>query len=126
MAQRKGEGRKQHMDPITTAIVAALSAGATSGLTDTAKAAITDSYSKLKTLVTKKCGASSDIVQAIGKLEAKPQSQGRQETLQEEITAVHIEQDDEIFTAAKHLLTLIQPQQAGMGKYSIQNNAPVQ
>ena len=114
------------MDPVMTAIVAALSAGAISGITDTAKAAIGDSYSKLKALVTKKCGASSDIVQAIDKLEAKPQSQGRKETLQEEIATAHLEQDDEIFAVAKHLLTLVQPQQADLGKYSIQNNAPVQ
>lgn len=59
------------MGPITTAIVATLSAGAVNGITDTAKTAMTDGYNKLKTLVTKKCGAKSDIVQAIAQLEAK-------------------------------------------------------
>jgi hypothetical protein len=31
-----------------------------------------------------------------------------------------------VLAAAEHLLTLAQPQQAGLGKFSIQNNAPVQ
>src|SRR5579859_3811701 len=114
------------MDPITTAIVAALAAGAIGGITDTTKTAITDGYNKLKGLLTKKCGASSDVIQAIEKLETKPESSGRKDTLQEEVAAVNVEQDDEILAAAKHLLTLVKPQQAGMGKFTIQNNASVQ
>jgi hypothetical protein len=114
------------MDPITIAIVAALSAGAAAGLTDTAKTAVTDSYNKLKELLTKKHGANSDVVQAIEKLEARLESQGRKETLAEEILAVKAEQDEEILAVAKQMLTLVKPQQAGMGKYTIQNNAPVQ
>ncbi len=39
------------MDPITTAIVAALSAGAVSGLAETSKTAITDAYNQLKYLL---------------------------------------------------------------------------
>jgi hypothetical protein len=50
------------MDPITTAIIAALSAGTIAGLTDTAKAAVNDSYSKLKGLLTKKHGEGSDTL----------------------------------------------------------------
>jgi hypothetical protein len=118
--------RKHRMDPITTAIVAALSAGAISGLTDTAKAAITDGYNKLKGLLTKKYGANSDVVQALDKLEAKPESSGRKDTLQEEIAAMNVEQDDEILAATKHLLTLVQPQQVGLGKFNIQITGNVQ
>jgi hypothetical protein len=114
------------MDPITTAIVAALSAGAASGLTETSKTAITDAYHQLKELLTKKFGAKSEVVQAIDQLEAKPESTGRKETLQEEIIEVKAEQDHEVLTAAQHVLTLLYPQQAGFGKFTIQNNAPVQ
>ena len=114
------------MDPITTAIIAALSAGTIGGLTDTTKAAITDGYNKLKGMLTKKFGASSDIVQALNKLEAKPDSQDCKETLQKEIIAVKAEQDDEILATAKQVLTLVKSQQAGMGKIIIQNNGPVQ
>ncbi len=113
------------MDPITTAIVTALSAGAIAGLTDTAKTAITDGYNKLKGLLTKKHGKDSNVVQAVEKLEAKPDSQGRKEILAEEMAAVKVEQDEEILAAAKQILTLVKPQQAGIGKFTIQNNGPV-
>jgi len=114
------------MDTITTAIVTALSAGAIAGLTDTAKTAVNDSYNKLKDLLTKKHGADSDVVQAITHLEKRPESQGRKETLAEEIVAVKAEQDEEIIATAKQILTLVNYQQAGLGKFMIQNNAPVQ
>lgn len=114
------------MDPITTAIVAALSAGAISGLTETSKTAITDAYARLKDLLTRKCGAKSDVVHALEQVELKPASAGRQATLGEELAAAHAEQDQEILAAAHHVLTLIQPQQAGLGKFTIQNNASVQ
>lgn len=114
------------MDPITTAIVAALSAGAVNGLTEASKTAVIDAYHTLKDLLTKKFGTSSEVVQAIDRLEAKPESAGRQETLQEAMVAVNAEQDHEVLVAAKHVLTLVHPQQAGLGKFTIQNNAPVQ
>src|SRR6478609_953807 len=95
--------RKHHMDPITTAIITAVSAGAVAGLTDTAKTAVKDGYNslkdgykQLKDLLIKKFGTHSEVVQAIDRLEAKPKSQGYQQVLQEEIAAVKAEQDDEI------------------------------
>ncbi len=114
------------MDPITTAIVAALTAGAVSGLTEASKTVITDAYQALKGLLTKKFGASSQVVQAVDHLEAKPTLTARQQGLQEEMVAVQAEQDSDLLAAAQHLLTLVQPQQAGLGKFTIQNNAPVQ
>ena len=114
------------MDPVTAAIVTALSAGAISGLTETSKAAITDAYASLKDLLTRRFGVRSDVVKAVEDLEARPASAGRKETLQEEILAVQAEKDEEFLTAAQRVMTLIQPQQAGLGKFSIQNNAPVQ
>jgi hypothetical protein len=114
------------MDPITAAIAGALSAGAVSGLTETSKTAIADSYKKLKDLLIGKFGARSEVVQAIDQLEVKPESAGRKEFLQEEILAVNIEEDADVLTAAKHLQILLQSQQAGLGKFTIQNNASVQ
>ena len=114
------------MDPITTAIVAALSAGAASASQTRPRPAIIDGYNKLKDLLTKKHGANSEVVQAIEKLEAKPESQGSKECFKRRSATVKAEQDDEILAAAKQVLTLVKPQQAGMGKYTIQNNAPVQ
>ncbi len=114
------------MDPITSAIVAALSAGAVSGLTDASKMAVADAYQTLKGLLTRKFGASSEVVQAIDYLEAKPESAGRQEMLQEEVLTVNAEQDHEVLAAASQVLALAGSQQAAVSKFTIQNNAPVQ
>lgn len=114
------------MDPITTAIITALSAGTIAGLTDTAKTAISDTYNKLKELLTKKHGKDSDVVQAIVQLEKKPDSQGRKEMLAEEIAATRAEHDDEIVAAAKQILVVVKSQQASMGKFNINNNAPIE
>ena len=118
------------MDPVTTitdAIVTALSAGAVAGLTDTAKAAVNDVYNKLKGLLTKKHGEGSEVVQAIAQLEAKPESQGRKEMLQEEIVAVKAEQDEEIVAAAKQVLTLVKVQQTSQSKITLhQDHAIIQ
>lgn len=114
------------MDPITTAIVAALSAGAVGGLTDASKMAIMDAYQALKDLLTRKFGASSEVVQAIDYLEAEPESLGRQGTLQERMVTVNAEQDHEALAAAKQVLALAHSQQTSVSKFTIQNNAPVQ
>ena len=101
------------MDPITTAIVAALSAGAISGLTETSKTAITDAYARLKTLLTKKFGGESEVVHAVSEVEAKPDSAGRQATLQEEVAAAKADQDQEVLHAVQALLQLLQASAEG-------------
>jgi hypothetical protein len=114
------------MDPITTAIVAAVSAGAISGLTEANKTAIADAYSRLKNLLANKFGRDSEVVQAVKGLETKPSSSARKELLAEEIAAVRAEQDAEIQTQAMHMLTLVRAESRAPGKFSIQNNALVQ
>jgi HetE-like protein len=101
------------MDPITTAIVAALSAGALSGLTEMSKTALTDAYARLKTLLTKKFGGESEVVHAVNGVEAKPDSAGRQATLQEEVAAAKADQDQEVLHAAQALLQLLQASAEG-------------
>src|SRR5260370_2093791 len=98
------------MDPITIAIVAALTAGATSGLTEVAKTMVTDAYQGLKDMIKKKSGDKSTVITSIEVLEANPQSVGRQQTLNEEIVDAHLTQDQDILQAAQSLLSLIKPQ----------------
>jgi hypothetical protein len=95
------------MEPITTAIIAALTAGAISGVTEAAKKAISDGYSGLKALIHKKFGSKTDVTDAIAKLEAKPDSPGRQQTLAEELRAANASADSELLGAANSLLELI-------------------
>jgi hypothetical protein len=101
------------MDPISTAILAALSAGAVSGLTEAGKTAITDAYTKLKALLTKKFGGESDVLHAVDQVEAKHDSAGRAATLQEEIVAAKAEQDPDILHAAQALLHILQASPEG-------------
>jgi hypothetical protein len=95
------------MDPVTAAIIAALSAGASSATTEVAKKAIADSFEGLKALLRKKFGAGSDAVAAVDKLEGKPDSDGRQQVVAEELSAAGAPADAELVDAATALLEQI-------------------
>ncbi len=101
------------MDSITTAIVAALTIGATSGITDTTKTMIYDAYQGLKGLLNKKFGHESSLFKSIEVLEAKPSAVGRQQTLDEEIIDIGANRDQGIVQAAQQLLSLVQNQHGG-------------
>lgn len=104
------------MDPITTAIVA--------GLAGVGKDAIKDSYNALKSALKKKFGETSDLAEAVDKLEKKPDSEGRKATLQEEIEAVNAHKDAEIIQLAQALLEKLNEQPGGQQIINqIQNNA---
>src|SRR3954452_10752549 len=67
-------------EPVTTAILAAIAAGAAMGATETVKQAIGDAYAGLKALITDKLGSTSKAVEAVAKLEEDPTSAGWKET----------------------------------------------
>ncbi len=92
------------MDPITTAIVAALGAGAVSGVTKVGEQVVVDAYAKLKELLGKKFGAKSKVVKAVKELEANPKSAARKEVVKEEVVAVRADQDQELLQIAQSLL----------------------
>jgi hypothetical protein len=92
------------MDPITTAIVAALTAGVVSGSTQVGQKVISDAYEALKALIKKKYGEKSEVVKAVENLEARPDSTGRKATLQEEVGAAKVDQDTEVIKASQALL----------------------
>jgi hypothetical protein len=91
------------MDPITTAILAALVSGVTVGATEVGKKAIVDAYEGLKSIIKRKFGDQSDLAEAITKLESKQDSEGRKTTLQEEVKAVQADKDADILAAVKAL-----------------------
>lgn len=93
------------MDIITSAIIAALAA--------LSKDAINDSYKELKSALKKKFGSESDVVDAVEGLEKKPDSKGRQATLQEEIEHTKVNEDSEIVQLAQDLLNKLQDQPQG-------------
>jgi hypothetical protein len=93
------------MDPISTALVAALGT-----LTEPI---VKDAYDALKSVLIQKFGGKSDVLTAVQQLEQKPDSPGRRETLQEELTGANAVSDAEILQLAQALLDTIQAQPGG-------------
>jgi hypothetical protein len=90
---------------ITTAIVAALA--------NLSKDAIKDSYVALKDALKKKFGETSDLVDAVDKLEKKPDSEARKATVQEEIEIAKVNDDPDILKLVQDLLDKIKEQPDG-------------
>jgi hypothetical protein len=93
------------MDPITAALIAAVA--------KLAEPAVKDAYQGLKSLISKKVGAKHEVVRAVDNLEQKPDSVGRQQTLQEEIKGAGIENDPELLAAARSLIEKVKAQSRG-------------
>ena len=92
------------MDPITTAILAAVTAGATTGVKKVGQQFVADAYAKLKELMGKKFGSKSKVLKAVKELEANPESAARKEVLKEEVAAAKADQDPELVKIAHSLL----------------------
>jgi hypothetical protein len=83
------------MDPISLAISAALA--------NLSQEVIKDAYNALKAALQSKFGVDSEIVEAVDKLEEKPDSKARQAVLQEEVSSAKADQDPELLKMAKTL-----------------------
>jgi hypothetical protein len=109
------------MDPITTAIVASLSAFAAESTKEALKA--------LKDYITSKLGGRSPLAQSIENLEAKPSSNPRQLQLDEEIQQSPLREDHDFLHLIKALQTATPAapisiqQQAGDGSVQIGTNS---
>jgi len=90
------------MDPITTALVAAIAAGAT----QVGKSAVVDSYNGIKALIKKKF-AKTELPAAIESLEKKPDSKSRQGMVQEEVESAKVDRDPEILSAIQTLMDAV-------------------
>src|SRR5687768_15947718 len=83
------------MDPISLAI--------TTALANLSQEVIKDAYSALKAALQSKFGVDSEIVEAVEKLEEKPDSKARQAVLQEEVSSAKADQDPELLQITKTL-----------------------
>ena len=102
------------MDPITfTAIVAALSAGVATGVGKVVESAVVDAYQGLKATLRRRFGDDSDVVEAVDKLEQKPDSEARKALLQEEAEAAGVDRDPKVRKAAQDLLDRVEAQPSG-------------
>jgi len=95
------------MDPITTAILAAITVGSLSGVTKVGEQMIKDAYGEIKELLKKKFGLKSKMIQAVHELEANPKSAARKEAVKEEVAAAKADQDQELLQAAHALIKSI-------------------
>ena len=110
------------MDPITTAIVAALAAGVAASAKEVGQKVIVDAYDALKTTLKKKFGPDSDLAEAVETLEKKPESAGRQTTVQEEVAAAKAAGDPELQELAQALIEALKSTPEGekaVGKYQV-------
>jgi hypothetical protein len=97
------------MDPISAAIISGLVAGATRVSAD----ALSDAYSALKTMITRRFGGDSGLTNAIEAVERAPESQARQQVLREEVASAGADQDRNILAAADALLDEIRTRPGG-------------
>jgi tetratricopeptide (TPR) repeat protein len=97
------------MDKIVAAIVAAL-ANQNLGRDPRSNPSTTAIYQTLKTALSQKYGSNSDVVEALQFLEKKPNSPGRGAALQEEIGALHADQELDLLQLAADLLASLKPQ----------------
>lgn len=111
------------MDPISL-IESALVAGAAASTKDTANQAIKDAYNSLKTLLSRFFTDKPKAQVILDEHESDPETY--EKPLKKVLTEAHADQNTELLAAAKQVIALVQPQQMGMGKYTIQNNGPVQ
>lgn len=103
------------MEPVTfAAILAAISATVATGAGQAVgENIVNDAYAKLKSVLQRKFGSDSDMVESIEKLEAKPESRGRKVTLEEEVEASGADRDPEVREAAQELLDRLRAQPGG-------------
>jgi hypothetical protein len=102
------------MDPISAAIIAAVTAGLAKGVGDIAQGVLVDGYQGLKNLLARRFGNRSDVVQAVESLEARPDSAARRDLVVEEVQRSGAGNDKELLTAARDLLARIQ-EDPGLG-----------
>ncbi len=86
------------MDAITLAITAALA--------ELGKNAVKDAYEALKTVLRRKYGAGSELVDAIHKLEEKPGSRTRQRALHQKVINAKADRDQALLQRAGALLEM--------------------
>jgi hypothetical protein len=111
------------MDPVSL-IEAALVAGAAASTQDTASQAVKDAYAGLKTLLSRLFAEKPKAQVILDEHEVDPETY--EKPLKKLLVEANADQDPDLFAAAERVMTLVQPQQIDMGKFSIQNTGTVQ
>jgi hypothetical protein len=94
------------VDPVTTAIVAALAAGLAKGVTKVGESVVADAYNALKNALQRKYGGDKKLAKAIRAVEEKPQSASNLQALEARLARYQVERDAELMRLAERLLTV--------------------
>ena len=111
------------MDPITGAIIAAVTAGVASGATEVGKKVIVDAYTTLKIAIEKKFGQDSKIAEAVATVEEEPGFEPNQQALAGRVEQEDADEDEELQQLAQELLRVLEETPQGkdaLNKYNIQ------
>ncbi len=95
------------MDPITASIVAA--AG------KLGETVVGDAYAGLKALIVRRFGQGSEVHRAVDAVEARPESSGRRQVLEEELAATPAARDPELLAALAALQSALERAGGGSG-----------
>jgi hypothetical protein len=101
------------MDPVTVAIVAAVTAGAAKSAGQVAEQVLVDAYEGLKALLRRKFGDQSRVVRAVGDLEEEPESDAYKAVLKEQVGKTGAAEDPDVRKAAEALLAQVQQRPGG-------------
>lgn len=104
------------MDPLSL-IVAALTAGAAAGLTDTTAGAVKDAYAGLRDLVLRRFAGHRVAQTALEEHEKSPQR--CQAELSAELVAVGADTDTQIIAAAQWVMAVVDEAGSASGKYLV-------
>lgn len=108
------------MDPITAALVSALTAGLVSGVTKIGEGLVGDAYQALKTALGKKFGKKNKVTQAVKELESDPGSVRAQEALARSVREAGADRDQELLKLAKHLNRMVVNINQNAGDHAVQ------
>lgn len=106
-------------EPVTAAILAAISAMALTGGNEVAKRAVGDAYEALKGLLKRKLGG-GEVVEAVEKLEKSPDSAGRKQIVSEELAAAKVDDDAELVAAAEQVMMKVRELEPGQRQHVMQ------
>jgi len=97
------------MDPITTAIVAALPAVSS----DLVKSTLKDAYDGLKAIIRRKWGEAGHLPKAVEDLEANPKSRGQVAILAEKVAETKAVEDTDVMQALAKLVAELKEARIG-------------
>ncbi|MEJ2599386.1 MAG: hypothetical protein P8Z00_13710 [Anaerolineales bacterium] len=94
------------MDPVTAAIITALSVGLSKGITKVGENLLTDGYNALKNMLQRKYGGDKKLAKAIKAVEKNPNSESNQKALEDRLARYQVERDAELMRLAEKLMSV--------------------